>query len=268
MARWLFLILLMLNLLLFIWGYQRTQPQTEPLPPLPNGAPTIQLLAELDAQTQKKELERKNPEQSAGATMSESSAASSPVDIPAQAKADTGVHDEVAAADTIQQQTGSRIQPGKKNCVRLGPVGQREAAKELVLELSKLGHEAVLQVEFEQRQNGYWVLIPPGSEDPDFLIANLKLEGIQDLWRFTKGELDGAVSLGLYSAKEQARERLQELQEKGFDAEIRSRTIQTATYWVRSRIADEDGNAALEPVYNKFPWLGYPPKECPAIASP
>lgn len=48
MLPWLFAVLLVLNVVLFYWGYQRQQSQEPVVPPLPEGAETIRLLSEVD----------------------------------------------------------------------------------------------------------------------------------------------------------------------------------------------------------------------------
>lgn len=279
MARWLFLILLVLNLLLFIWGYQRPQPQPESLAPLPEGIPTILLLAEMDARKSVAEIESSVEETaegevqkpqtparpSAGTTQVESSAVALGAVQEGMYDGDLSVADPDASGVTDSEVPDEEA---GRECVRLGPFKQRTAAMDLISELYELGHDASLQVEVEQKENGFWVLIPAGSEDPDFVVANLELAGIQDTWRFTKGQLNGAVSLGLYSDREQAQERLLTLADKGFDAEVRPRSVEISTYWVRSLYPKDDNDAVLEPVYNKFPWLGYPPLECDEIATP
>ena len=279
MARWLFLILLVLNLLLFIWGYQRPQPQLESLAPLPEGIPTILLLAEMDARKSVAETEASVEETaegevqkpqtpagpSAGSTQVESSAVALGAVQEGMYDGDLSVADPDASGVTDSEVPDEEA---GRQCVRLGPFKQRTAAMDLISELYELGHDASLQVEVEQKENGFWVLIPAGSEDPDFVVANLELAGIQDTWRFTKGQLIGAVSLGLYSDREQAQDRLQALADKGFDAEVRPRSVEISTYWVRSLYPKDDNDGVLEPVYNKFPWLGYPPLECDEIATP
>jgi hypothetical protein len=285
MARWLFLILLVLNLVLFIWGYQRPQPQEEPLAPLPEGVPTIRLLTELEAQETGSEPESsaREPAEHGEYEVPGRQSRTGPTDESIQAESSVVAQEDAlldgagagaismdiphASRVTGQDSEAPGVEDGRK-CVRLGPIKQRTAATDLISELSGLGHDASLQVEIDQWESGFWVLIPAGSEDPDFVVANLELAGIQDLWQFTKGDLRGAVSLGLYSDREKAQERLQVLADKGFDAEVRPRTVEVSTYWVRSLFPKDDSNSVLEPVYNKFPWLGYPPMECGEIATP
>ena len=158
----------------------------------------------------------------------------------------------------------------EKACVLLGPFDREADASDLIAALGASGHDAAVEARTEKQQSGFWVLIPPGTEEPDFLLANLDISGFEDVWRFTKGELAGSVSLGLYSDRESAQKRVSELAEKGFAAEIRPRFLQESVYWVKSLYFDSDtaGKAALEHLYNKHPRLNFPPPPCERIASP
>jgi hypothetical protein len=246
MLRWLISILLLLNLALFVWGYVQPQPPEEHVAPLPDGLPTIRLLAERD---------RPQP-------ASESRGRQEPGPDVADAHKDA-VMSKAAAEPTAPEQRSLR-------CLRLGPFDRQEAASAAVDELSAAGHETRVEVEIDRSQSGYWVLIPPGNDDPDFVIVNLELAGIQDLWRFDKGELAGAISLGLFSDRKQAQARQIGLQEMGFDAEIRPRYLEKPGYWIESSYAqgDEAAEAALEQLYVEHSWLGYPPRKCEEVATP
>jgi hypothetical protein len=267
MLRWLIPILVLLNMALFAWGYLQPQPREEAPAPLPYGVPTIRLLSEREqprpaaATGDRKEAGPQAKEES-GAELG--SSGTRPEDTSMAGAAAVGLAEPVDHGQTVWEDEHPT------RCLRLGPFEQQTTAADAAAGLSAAGHEARLQVKTERRQSGYWVLIPPGTEDPDFVIVNLELAGIQDLWRFSKGALAGAISLGLYSDRKQAKERQNELTDKGFDAEIRPRTVEESGYWIESTYAqgDETAEAALEQLYLEHHWLGYPPPECEEVATP
>jgi hypothetical protein len=247
MPRWLILILLLLNLGLFTWGYLQPQPQEEHLAPSLVELPTIRLLAERDQP---------------------------------QAVAESGVR-EKPGTETAGSRPGSPLaadsrktvhnqRQGAFSCLQLGPFEQQSMAAAASDMLGAAGHDTRLQVQIERSKSGYWVLIPPGEEDPDFVIVNLELAGIQDVWRFDKGDLAGAISLGLYSDNTQALVRQRELRDKGFGAEIRPRLAETPRYWIETSFSQDDETAqgAIDQLYVEYHWLRYPPQKCAEVATP
>ncbi len=260
--RWLFLILLVLNLLLFVWGYQQPQPEPEELPPLPGNAPPILLLgettvAEANAAAMKDDFVADNGgkagmEQKPALELNEESARSTD-------------SEETSVLSTDMELVIDKItREAEKSCIKLGPFDREADTFDMMTALKESGHETSLEVKRTQEQSGFWVLIPPSSGDPDFLIANLELAGVEDVWRFNKGDLAGAVSLGLYSDKDRAEERKDELKEKGFSVEIHPRQLEQLNFWIETRYDSDDTEAdtALEQLFNTNPRMSYPPPQC------
>jgi hypothetical protein len=254
MLRWLFLILLLCNLVVFVWGYRQHKPEPDTLPPLPPGVPEILLLDE------QRHAESAEP---ATAPTPDPQAPSTAVDPePAETPASTATE---PATDQLP------ASPPELSCIRLGPLEQEAAASAVINALSESDHQPDLRVVSHKEQSGYWVLITPETEDPDFVVSNLQLAGISDVWRFTKGDLAGMVSLGLYSSLADAEARQKELSQRGFDAEIRPRQIDKYSYWVHTRYDPQSAPAmaALEQAFNQNPWLEFPPTPCTEdIAAP
>ncbi len=256
--RWLFLILLVLNLLLFVWGYQRPEPVADRLPPLPDGVASLRLMSETEAegggQAATKTAEESQPQPSNESA--DPAAADQPESKPAIA---SGTRPE---SEDVTDESPART------CVKLGPFDKEEGALATMDTLSQSGHDVEVQTEKLKTQSGYWVLIPAGAEDPDFIVANLELTGIQDVWRFNKGELAGALSLGLYSDSGRAENRKQELAEKGFSAVIQPRQLEQVNYWVQAKYLEENTPAlqALDNWFNANPSMSYPPPACESQA--
>lgn len=265
MLRWLIPILVLLNLGLFAMGWLQPQPGEQAPPPLPDGAPTIRLLSEREQPRPAAAAgERKEP----GSQPREANGAG-PESLPVRSDS-TSPAAGAESAEPLGQVAVVREEQRPTRCLRLGPFERQATAAAAAARLSAAGHDTRQQVKIERRQSGYWVLIPPGTEDPDFVVVNLELAGIHDLWRFSKGELAGAISLGLYSDGKQAAARQEELAEKGFDAEIRPRQVEESGYWIESTYArgDNTAEAAVDLVYSEHHWLAYPPPECTEVAIP
>jgi len=261
--RWLFLILLLLNLLLFAWGYQRPLPESSVPSPLPPGEPTIQLLSESptppDASAQ---AAAKAPQPATG-----SARLAGPQPTPKQASSQASTSGQGAGpADNAAPPPPAA--PDRR-CVRLGPLEQQRTAFDLTEALAKAGHQTELKTETTHQQSGFWVLIALRERQVDTLVADLQAAGILDVWHFSKGPLAGTVSLGLYSDRARAEERRAVLTGKGFAAEIRPREVEVPTYWVRTHYveSDQEANSALEQAYNQYPALSFPPRPCRPAAS-
>jgi len=116
--------------------------------------------------------------------------------------------------------------PGiRQACWQLGPFGSEEEASELAGRLP----EGLQQLQFESVRvkvpNGYYVLIPPLVDRDEALEVerSLKRKGIEDSWVFVSGPLKNAVSLGLFNREINARRRVQRVEAKGFQPEMRPR---------------------------------------------
>ncbi len=261
-VRWLFLILLVLNLLLFVWGYQQPQPESYEAPPHPGNTPTILLLSEsTTSETHTGAVEE------TGLTQVRDETDAAVVQTP-ELKDETVQSAVLEEKQAVLASEGIVLDEAKlvveKLCVKLGPFDQEAETFNMIAVLDKSGHEASLDINRTHEQSGYWVLIPAGSDDPDFLVANLELAGVDDVWRFSKGELAGAVSLGLYSDRVRAEQRRDELTEKGFNAKIHPRQLEQLSFWIKTRYYDKDAlaAAALDQLFNANPRMSYPAPQC------
>ncbi len=80
--------------------------------------------------------------------------------------------------------------------------------------------------------------IIPAADTYESSEANfkmLKARGMDDIWLFQKGNLRGAISLGLFKRKEQAINVQKQFKAKNIDVELKLRQVQTKQYWIMSR---------------------------------
>jgi cell division septation protein DedD len=154
-------------------------------------------------------------------------------------------------------------------CVLLGPFEQQAEASAFATSLDADKFDASIVMKSEQRQSGYWVLADPDSDNEKPLLARLKTAGIEDVWRFTKGDLAGIVSLGLYSRRSRAEGRLKAVQKKGINANIRPRFIEETAYWAQTIQLGpkEKASENLEAMFRQHQKLHYPPPECAEVAN-
>ena len=101
-------------------------------------------------------------------------------------------------------------------CVEWGPLSDAEKARAIAtlepLDLSRLMSQKKLEV-----ITNYWVFIPPAASKPaaDRKVAELKGQGVRDLFLIETGPQRFAISLGAFRNEEAAQAQLADLQEKG-----------------------------------------------------
>ena len=61
----------------------------------------------------------------------------------------------------------------------------------------------------------------------------LQDQGIRDFWLFNRGELQGAISLGLFNARDKAEVAQKQFMGKNVLSEIVPRMVQMDAYWVK-----------------------------------
>ena len=117
-------------------------------------------------------------------------------------------------------------------CYRIGPVSP-SVADQLVEYLAPMSR--VLERETQERREvvGYWVIEPPlGSRTQAVRrVRELKSQGI-DCFVFTEGELENAISLGLFKRREAAERDLKRYEGIGLDARIVERAKSIEQAWL------------------------------------
>ncbi len=142
---------------------------------------------------------------------------------------------ENPAADTTPAPAIPEI---TSRCGSIGPLKDRKTAKEIVQGLKKSKFKAELEKSVEKKQIGFWVVIPPlvdGSRARE-KIAELSRAGLKDIWHFRGGGLKNAISLGMFSKKENAENYSREVLKKGFKTKIQPRYLNKTRYLVKFSI--------------------------------
>lgn len=192
--KWFFFILVLANLVLFFWNSQLKIDHQEPVYKPSVQAPRLDLVSE---QRQ---------------TASESRVLA-PADNP-----------EVAVIAPEQAPA----------CEVLGPFEKRRHAVSATEQFKRAGVESVIRPVSVEKQLGYWVLVPQ-AESRIVAIENmktLKAAGYDDLWMFNKGELENAISLGLYTSRNRAEQFRNKVDSTGLNPVVKPRTVSNPEFWV------------------------------------
>ncbi|MCW8890000.1 MAG: SPOR domain-containing protein [Sedimenticola sp.] len=265
------ILLLLVNILLLGWAFQREEADPNVPSVVRPGVGNLKLLSELSGNNSQEIAPAALPEErgerdsAEGGVTAETEAVSEaqpePVtDLPVEpeqappALDDITAENEEAAAATVTAETSNEAAPiqavppqalqEKKVvliCGAFGPYERGAEARTLAESLASQGMDASLRRESMQKPIGYWVVIPPLENQQAAIekVGQLRKSGITDLRRFVKGEQKNGISLGVFSSKNNAESRRQEVAKKGHAATVVPRLIAVPTYWVDYRAEQE-----------------------------
>ncbi|WP_053069675.1 hypothetical protein [Xanthomonas sp. NCPPB 1128] len=238
LVRALLVVLTILNLGVAVWwAMQPPTPPAVPMPAVPAGVATLQLVNEA-------------PAPAAAPTPP----AAAPVAAPADAQADTAVAADAAdstptpastpAAPTTvapetaptppavaapapaptQTQTDPAAKPAADAavCLSVGPYADRDAAQAAVAALATGGARPRLREDADSGVTSFRVVLPTiGGEDGlRQATERIVAAGIRDYYPLRQGEAGNAIALGQYRSREGAERRRQELARAGFNADL------------------------------------------------
>lgn len=140
-------------------------------------------------------------------------------------------------AETTEEETPApEEKPApRSDCFLIGPEPGKERAEELLGLLKSHTGEVSVEAKPGEVPAGWWILFPkaPSLEAARENRKMLAGKGVMDMWVFEKGSLQGAISLGLYSAREQAETARKQFTDKNIVTEIAPRLVQGQVYWLR-----------------------------------
>ena len=160
------------------------------------------------------------------------------------------------AAQSALAQAPPGLATAAGSCAEWGGFSVAESPRaEQALEPLALG--ARLSQRRSEEKAGWWVFIPPQGNRPAALkkTAELKLLGVDDYFVLQdEGSMRWAVSLGVFSSEEAARNRLEALRAKGVrSAQSGERDTQVAKIWFQVRGADAALQGKLKELAQRLP---------------
>lgn len=213
-----FLLLLISNVLFLLWQIQ--YPVAAPAGGVePNGrnAPnSLVLLEELSTGQQAPEQQRVAEERKPG------------VDSVARAAPQEG---------TENSQAG-----GAQYCLRVSGLYERQARDELLNRLQRLGVSRIDNGTVEGVRTLHWVLLAPYENREQAVAAAdiLRRNKVREFFIVRSGEQENAISLGVFSSRERAERRLQQINDLNIGlkrAEITLRESPAEVYWFSIRLS-------------------------------
>jgi len=146
-----------------------------------------------------------------------------------------------------------KAKPSVVVCGAFGPFERGAAAREVAESLASQGMDSSLRRESLEKPIGYWVIIPPLASQEGAIdkVRQLKESGISDIRRFVKGDQRNGIALGVFSSKQNAELRRQEVAKKGHAAKVIPRLITVPTYWIDYRSSQESAAKAAKSLRRK-----------------
>ncbi len=129
---------------------------------------------------------------------------------------------------------GSSTPSTNNRCLEIGPYANTAEAVELQQLLQPHAAGITIMSRPQNQSDSWWVLIPKAE---NMTVAKERRQmlldkGIKDFWLFNKGELQGAISLGLHERREEAEAAQRQFTEKGIVSEIVPRSTRSESHWL------------------------------------
>ena len=260
--KWLFVILLVVNLVYFGWELDRqtlihTGNAKEALV-IPADAGKLMLINEMDipppvkgAQQQvDKEITTEND-----TTLSAKESLATLNQDESDVQIETEFVNELVSKlpdISIPEISGDAV-PSRIMCFSYGPFPDNNQLNELIGWFRERDVEVGQRLEAGDENQLFWVYLATQASRDGAIQAmeDLKKKGVKDYQLIETGELRNAISLGLFSTQASVNRRLNELNNKGYQPVVIPRRDKKAVYWVDVRLADQQ--EILNQMFTEYP---------------
>jgi hypothetical protein len=228
--KYVFYLLILCNIVVYLWytgvGRERSDVVRYELS-LPAESERIALIKELP------KIPKKAPEPEAAPKVEEIPQQPTEQPKPQESLTSQAVNDSQAAAEQTQAEAAPK--PSRPDCFVLGPYHSESLARKALDGLNPRLEQAQVVTRYGDVEDGYWVLYPK-AENLDVARANRRMlmdKGIHDLWLFDKGEMQGAISLGIYKTRQRAEGLQSKFREQNIEVEVKPRTTRAKASWIK-----------------------------------
>jgi hypothetical protein len=169
--------------------------------------------------------------------------------------------------------TSQRVMAGRAQvaqCVSVGPFDDLPSATHGADVLRKKGFESRQRLQQGASSEGFWVFVGGLASDAvaSQAMHNLTENGIKDATVLRPSEEERRIAAGLFTEREQANQRAQEIRRLGLRVEIAERKLPGTQYWVDVALSPEGGTLPAQGLYLKGPSSRIGAKPCPEGSTP
>lgn len=265
--RWIFIILLIVNVVYFGWELDREtrlhfSSRSEVLP-VPAGVKRLRLVEEIpvpEAAEMPGSTER-------GETLTTGRPDTRKTDV----MIEQSVVDELLVVIPPIRTSGREL-PGTRPaslCFSYGPFPDRDQAVSLMTWFRDRGIDVSQRFEQDRENPMFWIYLAPQATRDSAMEAleSLKKKGVKDYRLIETGTLQNAISLGLFSTQASVNRRLNELKDKGYQPVVVPYRDADAIYWIDVRLVGD--SPVLNQMFSGFPArFNSVPVKCSEIALP
>lgn len=248
--KWLFIVFLLLNICYFGWELDRqtrievsnsvrpfyipvNTPRLELLKELENSPDTAsnKLSATIDDELTNQEI---SPLQNIASMMEQGNV-----------MIEKKVIDELAPSFP-EFSKNNALEPKAKKilCVSFGPFAEEQQADELSNWLKEREIHTNKRTKGGKQDQYFWIYLSASESENEAMAAieDLKGKGVKDYKLINKGNLQNAISLGLFSTQSAVNKRLNELKDIGYQPVIVPYHQNQSIIWVNARVDANDAN--------------------------
>ena len=152
-------------------------------------------------------------------------------------------------------------------CYSAGPLLDDNEVDTMRNWLADQGAAVILRAGERREIALYWVLFPPFPDrtQADQRLAQMKAEGLEDIYIIPRGDMANAVSLGVYSQRASLDRRLRQLRRRGYEPSITPRYRTKVASWFDVEFPP-DFNFDYPTFAATFPAVEMAPATCPATS--
>ncbi|MCB1741475.1 MAG: hypothetical protein KDK91_13970 [Gammaproteobacteria bacterium] len=151
-----------------------------------------------------------------------------------------------------------------RRCFTAGPLQDEVLQQRLQTWLTTSGLSVTSRVEERQETALYWIHLPPFATRAEALaqVRALKAAGVDDIGLIDRGDMAGAVSLGVYRQRASLERRLADLRDKGYEPTVTPRLRSVSVVWLDILAAPTAG-FEVGHLKSRFESVDLVPTPCP-----
>ena len=143
--------------------------------------------------------------------------------------------------------------PESGSCFSFGPVADESQASALTDWFDTYGAQATMRHKDEQSRQLFWVYLAPQDSRQEAIatIKTIQAKGVEDVRLISGGNLQNAISMGLFSSQAAVNKRLSELKKKGLKPVVVPYSDGKRVFWVDAKLPEDE--RVLGKVFSDYP---------------